>query len=194
MIEMGYCVMFTRHNVHKGFCSVCGFHEVTHTLPQNEGMDTPKLELPVLSVQHLADSLDGRQITSVEAVDMVAGPMKLDVTPVKLGDLHAGDRLIKEVPQEEYERKMRSIDANMAKVEEFMKEKKMVAYNKRESTIKKHEYVLPSSVAAGEVQVAITHARRDKEAAGYEASFMDSVMIGVADEEIIVYWEESAPE
>ena len=70
-------------------------------------------------------------------------------------------------------------------------EKKVVAYNQRETTTKAHEYVLALPAAAGDVQAAIQHALTDKRSAGLPAQTMDAVMVRtVNDEELIVYWEE----
>lgn len=113
-------------------------------------------------------------------------------------------RLIKEVPPEEFETKLRRAehDARMAMLLtppgpvsatkiQIPEEKKVVAYNQRETTTKAHEYVLALPAAAGDVQAAIQHALTDKRSAGLPVQTMDAVMVRtVNDEELIVYWEE----
>jgi len=68
----------------------------------------------------------------------------------------------------------------------------MSVVTKRKVATTRNEYLVPQPAAYGDVREAMQFALRDKDDAGYETSYDDSLMVTHSHENIIVYWEEVA--
>jgi hypothetical protein len=68
----------------------------------------------------------------------------------------------------------------------------MAQYEQRSRTTERHEYVLPNPANHAEIGKALSGAYQDyKDATGRPGVPDDAVWITHADDEIIIYWEES---
>ena len=66
----------------------------------------------------------------------------------------------------------------------------MSAVEIRTVITKRHEYAVGTPAVWADVREAMAFAKRDKEAAGLDTSYDDSIMVTADEETITVYWEE----
>lgn len=67
----------------------------------------------------------------------------------------------------------------------------MALYTQRERATTRHEYVVPNPVNAAEFTKALSAAYQDYQSATGRNVSDDSIWVTHADEEIIIYWEET---
>jgi hypothetical protein len=68
----------------------------------------------------------------------------------------------------------------------------MSAVFERAKTTTRHEYVIPAPACWTDVQMAMHHASQARSAAGLSNAYDDVIKVDSDDENVIVYWEETA--